>query len=305
MTVITPSYNQGAFIEQAIHSLLAQTYRNFEHIIVDGGSKDGTAKTVERYLSAYNVRWISEPDSGMYHAINKGMRLANGEIIAYLNCDDMYLPWTLSLAVKSLQGSGDLLFSDAIRCDADLKNSWLHFLPPFGEMYYRAAGVIIQPTVFFKKSVLEAIGPFDVDNYNYISDCDFWLRAIEAGFKFKKINEFCAIQRDHPATLSSRNRAALKEEFQLLRKRYANGHLIHPVMYNLWGSFYCRLALMFFKAGFCPVWENLRASPHLELSWSSCFRGIFPANMRGATTRSEVIDLPGLVCDMRGNVHVA
>src|SRR4030067_3134955 len=90
VSIITPSLNQGEFIEETILSVKNQTYENIEHIIVDGGSTDDTLNILKKYAGSYRMRWLSEPDNGMYQAINKGMRLANGEILAYLNSDDLY-----------------------------------------------------------------------------------------------------------------------------------------------------------------------------------------------------------------------
>src|SRR5437773_10662099 len=95
ISVITPSYNQRRFIEDTIQSLQRQTYSNFEHIVVDAGSTDGTLEVLKKHETAYNMTWSSEPDSGMYHGINKGLRRAKGQSLAYLNSDDLYFAWTL------------------------------------------------------------------------------------------------------------------------------------------------------------------------------------------------------------------
>ena len=84
ISVITPSYNQRRFIEDTIQSLQRQTYSNFEHIVVDAGSTDGTLEVLKKHETAYNMTWSSEPDSGMYHGINKGLRRAKGQILAAL-----------------------------------------------------------------------------------------------------------------------------------------------------------------------------------------------------------------------------
>lgn len=94
-SVITPCYNSEKYIEQCIRSLMNQQYQNFEHIIIDGGSTDGTVDIIKKYENQYNMKWISEKDNGMYDAINKGFSMASGDIFSWLNSDDIYFPWTL------------------------------------------------------------------------------------------------------------------------------------------------------------------------------------------------------------------
>lgn len=94
ISIISPSYNQSFFLEQTILSILNQGYVNLEYIIIDGGSSDSSVSILEKYNDRL-AYWISEEDNGQYHAINKGMRHSTGEILAWLNSDDMYLPWTL------------------------------------------------------------------------------------------------------------------------------------------------------------------------------------------------------------------
>ena len=92
VSIVTACYNSEKYIEDCIKSIMRQTYDNVEHIIVDGGSTDGTLDIIKKYENQYNMRWISEKDNGMYDAITKGFRMASGEIYAWLNSDDMYMP---------------------------------------------------------------------------------------------------------------------------------------------------------------------------------------------------------------------
>ncbi len=102
VSIITPSYNQARFIEQTIQSVLSQDYPNLEYLIVDGGSSDGSLEIIRRYSSQL-AWWVSEPDHGQTDAINKGFAHAHGEIFAWLNSDDTYLPGAVTHAVAALQ----------------------------------------------------------------------------------------------------------------------------------------------------------------------------------------------------------
>ena len=96
LTIVTPSFNQGEFLEETITSVLDQEYENLEYIVIDGGSTDKSVSIIKKYSNRL-AHWVSEPDEGQYHAINKGFARATGEIMAWLNSDDKYLPWTLSV----------------------------------------------------------------------------------------------------------------------------------------------------------------------------------------------------------------
>jgi glycosyltransferase involved in cell wall biosynthesis len=114
----------------------AQTYPNVEHIVVDGGSTDGTIEIVEAFESSHALRWISEPDGGMYEAVNKGLRLARGALLAYVNSDDMYLPWSVEVAAEQLSRGADLVFGDMGLLTRGWKTFRPQFYRPFDLNYY-------------------------------------------------------------------------------------------------------------------------------------------------------------------------
>jgi glycosyltransferase involved in cell wall biosynthesis len=185
ISVITPSYNQGQFIEATIQSVLSQEYPNLEYLVVDGGSTDGTLDILRRYSE--KLRWISEPDHGQVEAINKGLRLASGEILAYLNSDDLYLPGALQRVGRYFRDhpqaawvSGRCLTVDAdlrqTRCLITIyKNLWLL------TRSYRALLVlnyISQMGTFWRRPVYEQLGPLD-ERLHYTMDYEYWLRIGE------------------------------------------------------------------------------------------------------------------------------
>src|SRR5712672_634542 len=96
ISLVTPSFNQGSFLEETIRSVLDQNYPNLEYVVIDGGSTDGSVEIIKKYERRLTW-WISAPDGGQYEAINKGFARTTGEIMAWLNADDKYLPWTLSV----------------------------------------------------------------------------------------------------------------------------------------------------------------------------------------------------------------
>lgn len=101
ISIITPTYNSEKYLEKCILSILQQGCCEYEHIIVDGGSTDGTLSIIRKYEKLYPMKWISEKDNGMYDAIAKGFKLASGDIFCWLNSDDMYMPWTLRAVSNS------------------------------------------------------------------------------------------------------------------------------------------------------------------------------------------------------------
>jgi glycosyltransferase involved in cell wall biosynthesis len=106
VSIVTPSYNRAEYLEDCIESIKNQWYDDFEHIVVDGGSTDGTLGILEDAEDDYNLRWISEDDDGMYDAIETGFEMANGDIYAWLNTDDLYFPWTLEVVTTTLSEPG-------------------------------------------------------------------------------------------------------------------------------------------------------------------------------------------------------
>jgi glycosyltransferase involved in cell wall biosynthesis len=180
VSIITPSYNQAAFLEHTIQSVLAQDYADIEYLIVDGGSTDGSVEIIERYGCSNPERlvwWISERDAGQAEAINKGLQRARGEIAAWLNSDDLYLPGTVSKAVAALQASPDLgmVYGDAFTIDEQGRPLGKLKIGDWGLAELMRFRIICQPAVLMRRKILEAAGFLD-PSYHFMLDHHLWLR---------------------------------------------------------------------------------------------------------------------------------
>jgi len=222
VSIVTPTLNQGRFIEHTIRSIKNQTCTDFEHIIVDGGSTDETLDILRRHEGTYPMRWVSEPDRGMYDAVNKGMRQASGDILAYLNSDDLYFPWTIQVVVEAFRKhpDADAVFGDVLNVDDVTGQQRLLLFPPFNLDYIRRTAYLAQPAVFWRRSLYEAVGPFD-ETLRYVADCDYWMRAGSV-HRFRKVHEFLAVERDHQFTLRESDRDAVARELTGVRERYVS-----------------------------------------------------------------------------------
>ena len=188
VSVVTPSFNQAPFLEATIGSVLSQDYPNLEYLIMDGGSTDGSAEIIRRYEDRL-ASWVSERDRGQSDAINKGWRRARGEIIAYLNSDDLYLPGAVRRAVEYLQAHPEVavVYSDCLPVDrAGQASGPALRMPPFS-FEWLLTHPLPQPTMFVRREVIERIGLMDEALY-YTMDWDWCLRAVVAGFRFHKLD---------------------------------------------------------------------------------------------------------------------
>ncbi len=205
VSIITPVLNQVEFIETCIQSVLSQDYPHVEYWVMDGGSTDGTLDVIRRYEG--KLRWASENDKGQSSAINKGFRLAGGDILSWLNADDLLYPSAVSAVVEAFHQSPEVavIYGD---CDyVDPAGNVLGAYParPFdyAALLVRAENYIPQPAAFFRKEVLESVGSLNED-LHYVMDFEYWLR-IGARHPMKYLPIKLAALRLQPAakTLSS------------------------------------------------------------------------------------------------------
>lgn len=242
VSIITPVFNRVESIEDTLISVSRQTYDEIEHIVVDGASTDGTVEVLERISDGLGVRWVSEPDEGMYDAINRGLELATGSVIAYLNSDDLYFPWSVEAAVAALEEPADMVFGDLAvmskGVDSGPTGLTLQFYGDWNRAFYTHFLCPAQPTFFWRRGVYERIGGFSRD-FRLIADCDYWLRASEAGCRISHLHEVLAIQTEHPGTLRNQHVEKLAAEFRLLRERHGEGR--PGIASRIWWGVYRRL----------------------------------------------------------------
>ena len=177
ISIVTPSYNQGQYIEETIQSVIGQNYPNLEYIIIDGGSTDNTVNVIKKY-EKHITYWVSELDNGQAHAINKGFAKATGDILAWINSDDYYLPGTLSFIASIISElHNTIVFGNAIHLFEQtgvIKGS--NVTKSFCNRDLSVTDIIIQPSSFWHKSLLHKVGALREDMH-YAFDWEWYLRA--------------------------------------------------------------------------------------------------------------------------------
>lgn len=200
ISIVTPSYNQAAFLEQTILSVLNQGYPNLEYIIMDGGSTDGSVDIIRKYADRL-AYWVSEPDQGQADAINKGWQRSHGEIVAWLNSDDTYEPGALQAATECFVARPDvyLVYGDMNFVD-DEGNVFERFHAPDFDLrtFIGDSCYIRQPTTLFRRAALEQVGTLDT-RLHYAMDYDLFIR-ICARFPVQRLPHIMANFRYHPAS---------------------------------------------------------------------------------------------------------
>jgi glycosyltransferase involved in cell wall biosynthesis len=178
VSIVTPSYNQVQFLEKTMLSVLGQDYPRLEYLVADGGSTDGCVATIEKYASRL-AWWVSEKDRGQADAINKGLQRARGEIVAWLNSDDLYEPGAVSAAVAALQANPEagMVYADAHSIDAAGRPFNLMRARQYDLVDLLSFNIICQPTVFMRREVLERAGFLD-EAYHMLLDHQLWIRMV-------------------------------------------------------------------------------------------------------------------------------
>jgi len=221
ISIITPSYNQGQFLEETIVSVLDQNYPSFEYVIIDGGSTDNSVDIIKKYES-HLTHWVSEKDRGQTHAINKGFKKATGKIVNWLNSDDLLTPGALQVVGERFgeYPESEFCFGDFDVIDKEGQIIFSRKSPPyhFHTLFY-GRQLSSQPAVFFRRNVLAKIGYLD-ETFNFCMDLEFWIRAAQQGCIFHQIKKPLALARMHGDAKTTRLQQVLHDEHKAVVRQY-------------------------------------------------------------------------------------
>lgn len=217
VSIITPSFNCAKYIEKTILSVLSQDYPRIEHWVIDGGSTDGTVELLRSYA---HLHWISEPDKGQSDALNKGFRKATGEIIGWLNADDVYEPGAILRAVDFLQTHPDcdLVYGDCYVIDEDGKRIGVQPSTDYSWETLLEHYVFLQPSSFMRRRVIEATGGVNT-SLHYVMDHEWWLRIAQQGFHFQRLPGALAAFRLRPGSKTTTQPVGFWQERLLITER--------------------------------------------------------------------------------------
>jgi len=225
VTIVTPSYNQGQYIEETIQSVLNQTYKNIQYIIVDGGSTDSTMDVVEKYRDKVDII-IHEKDEGQTDAINKGFRLAKGELVGWINSDDILYKNCVENIVSLYKQNTDgavfySSFNDRIDAQSELIETYRRIIPDKNHLLNKDYS-IIQQASFYRNDILQKIDYLD-KSIHYCMDLDLWLRLLNHGPIYSYNEKSLAGFRRWEETKTSTGRHKfMRETRKILRKNGAN-----------------------------------------------------------------------------------
>jgi glycosyltransferase involved in cell wall biosynthesis len=217
ISIVVPTLNQARFIEQTLASIVGQNWPRTELIVIDGGSTDGTRTIVERYPVTH---FVSESDRGQADAINKGMRLATGDVLAWLNSDDYYLPLAFTRAAAALDPTkAQLVYGGCLLLYENDGTARLARPPEFDAEELKIHDFIHQPATFWTRALWEKTGELLVDQH-YVLDWDFWLRAAALG-EVRPLDDCLAVYRFHGAHKTGANNQRRTDEIIAFIERNA------------------------------------------------------------------------------------
>ncbi|MBE9111568.1 glycosyltransferase [Nodosilinea sp. LEGE 07298] len=224
ISIIVPSLNQGEYLRQCIESILSQQYSDLELIIIDGNSTDQSVEIIREYAEHIST-WVSEHDLGQSDAINKGFKQATGDIVAWLNADDFYLPKSFQRIKDAYQAnpSSPFYFGDGLRVDKS-GEAISRFFPTEKVLFDRQALVmglnyILQPSTFINRKALEKVGYLDI-NLHYGMDSDLWMRLSSIGVP-QAVQSPLAASREYETTKTATGSFARVEELRNISMKYS------------------------------------------------------------------------------------
>jgi len=220
ITIVTPSFQQGRFLERTIYSIVSQQYPRLEYIVQDGGSSDGTLDVLHRFDSLL-TRWASERDDGQADAINRGFHGSTGEVMAWVNSDDLLLPGALASVARFLveHPEIDVVYGYRLTIDEDDARIGTWITPPHDDRVLTFADFVPQETLFWRRRVWDAVGGRVDPGFEYALDWDLLLRFHEAGARMARLPRFIGAFRVHDEQKTTASHALGLDECARLRTR--------------------------------------------------------------------------------------
>jgi glycosyltransferase involved in cell wall biosynthesis len=251
VSIVTPSYEQGRYLERTLYSVLNQNYPGLQYVVQDGASSDETVEVLERYAERLD-HWVSEPDDGQADAINRGFAHTDGEIMAYLNSDDLLLPGSLAYVANyfAKHPNVDAVYGHRILIDEHDRQIGAWMLPPHDGETLTVADYIPQETLFWRRDLWERVGGRVDASLRFAIDWDLLLRFREVGARFVRLPRFLGAFRVHAEQKTTRQLELCESETQILQRRvlgralsdeeiyarvqpYLRRHVLYHTLYRL------------------------------------------------------------------------